>query len=454
MGDIGTKFECDVSLSPRKTHKRSNSDIPFGFSTILRSSSLLISLRGAYVKRESSKVAGMWERKCEGEVVDDMFNAYLNLNSLGRLNTFRAENGEDLDSRASGTKANGGDSSDNEATSSITGSGTNNMHRPGVSSVSDKREGIKRSTGGDIAPMTRHYIRVSIDSVMGKMNFMEDSLKLPPSPGGRMGKIVYGDSIDPNIDTFNLEFGNGMFNGAKLNKIMANENLAEMALTDPKSVKRLLLLDMLLCHTCDDLAGNSFVYDPNLNSFNDSPNVFNHPPQPQTYSCELCGNDSHYGYDCPPWVPLVYEQESCYNQNFEHVANLSTHTPEPSLRFNSIYYDDDDDEERTIPLNEIISQLPPSIAITPVLPTMEPKDSLIMGDKNLSTIPEKESDEFIKSSVEDLVPIKRESKDMSNSDKECDLLFCDNSVTFSNPLFDSNDDFTSSDDDSLPEEDV
>ncbi|GJR35164.1 hypothetical protein Tco_1210848 [Tanacetum coccineum] len=179
-------------------------------------------------------------------------------------------------------------------------------------------------------------------------------------------------------------------------------------------------------HGCGG-AGNSFVYDPNLNSFNDSPNVFNHPPQPQTYSCELCGNDSHYGYDCPPWVPL--------------------------LRFNSICYDDDDDEERTIPLNEIISQLPPSIAITPVLPTMEPEDSLIVEDENLSTILEKESDELIKSSVEDLVPIKRESKDTSDSDKECDLPFCDNFVTFSNPLFDSNDDFTFSDDDSLPEED-
>ncbi|GKD44563.1 hypothetical protein Tco_1269208 [Tanacetum coccineum] len=74
----------------------------------------------------------------------------------------------------------------------------------------------------------------------------------------------------------------------------------------------------------------------------------------------------------------------------EHTTNLSTHTPEPSRRFNSIYYDDDDDEESTIPLNEIISRLPLSIANTPVLPTMEPRDSLIMGDENLSTIPEKE----------------------------------------------------------------
>ncbi|GJT66558.1 hypothetical protein Tco_1495230 [Tanacetum coccineum] len=38
----------------------------------------------------------------------------------------------------------------------------------------------------------------------------------------------------------------------------------------------------------------------------------------------------------------------------EQVANLSTHTPKPSRRFNSIYYDDDDDDDDdkiTIPLN-------------------------------------------------------------------------------------------------------
>ncbi|GKA11354.1 hypothetical protein Tco_0690787 [Tanacetum coccineum] len=136
-------------------------------------------------------------------------------------------------------------------------------------------------------------------------------------------------------------------------------------------------------------------------------------------------------------------------RQLEQAANLSTYTTEPSRRFNS-FYDDDDDEESTIPLNEIISQIPPSIAITPVLPTMEPEDSLIMEDEHLRTIPEKESDEFIKSSVEDLVPIPRESEDTSDSDKECDLPF---SMTFSNPLFDANDDFTSSDDESLPKED-
>ncbi|GJV45951.1 hypothetical protein Tco_1430487 [Tanacetum coccineum] len=124
----------------------------------------------------------------------------------------------------------------------------------------------------------------------------------------------------------------------------------------------------------------------------------------------------------------------------EQATNLSTYTAEPSRRFKSIYDDKDDNEESTIPLNEIISELPPSIAITT------------------------EADEFIKSIVEDLVPIPSEPEDTSDNDSECDLPFCDDSppldvlggnfVTFSNPLFDANDDFTSSDDESLPEEDV
>ncbi|GJR40469.1 hypothetical protein Tco_1216153 [Tanacetum coccineum] len=403
------------------------------------------------------------------------------------------------------------------------------------------------------------------------------------------------------------------------------------------------------CSSCSIVgAGNEFVHNPNPFPYDNTPDFYDQPPQPQfeTYSCELCGNDSHYGYDCPPRFPLVYEQEPSYNQNFsdnyypqnspsfpqqylccencggphesfqcqpmnqnyfepnpiynssysgfdqppqysinhqedlnqqrisdvhngwdkiddlqnellqmiqlfcekflqqkqaasidqsplqemslqemedlkqhyldemlslsndlgikdyhnekidirfrrecenmidelkgkfngmsieinkkkelqqlEQAAKLSTYTTEPSRRFN--YFYDDDDEESSIPLRDIISKLPPSIAITPVLPTLEPEDSLIMGNEELSTIPEKESDEFIKSSVEDLVPIPSESEDTSGSDSDCDLPSCDNispinvseekSVIFSNPLFDSNDNFTSSDDESLSDEDV
>ncbi|GKE00291.1 hypothetical protein Tco_1388274, partial [Tanacetum coccineum] len=95
---------------------------------------------------------------------------------------------------------------------------------------------------------------------------------------------------------------------------------------------------------------------------------------------------------------------------------------------------------------------------------MESEDSLIMEDEHLRTIPEMESDEFIKSSVEDLVPIPSEFEDTSGSDSDYDLPSCnyfspinipkEKSVTFSNPLFNINDDFTSSDDESLSDEDV
>ncbi|GKD58457.1 hypothetical protein Tco_1295966, partial [Tanacetum coccineum] len=64
------------------------------------------------------------------------------------------------------------------------------------------------------------------------------------------------------------------------------------------------------CYSLPHVSKPNFVDDP--------PKVFNLPPQPQfeTYSCELCRNNAHYGYDCPSRVPLVYEPEPCYNQNF------------------------------------------------------------------------------------------------------------------------------------------
>ncbi|GKE40548.1 hypothetical protein Tco_1463953, partial [Tanacetum coccineum] len=122
------------------------------------------------------------------------------------------------------------------------------------------------------------------------------------------------------------------------------------------------------------------------------------------------------------------------------------------------------EQERSILLRDIISKLPSSIAITPVLPTLEPEDSLIIGNEELSTIPEKDTDEVIKSSVEDLVPIPSESEDTSESNSDCILSLCgdlspinvyeEKSMTFSNPLFDSNNDFTFSDDESLSDENI
>nr|GEV94737.1 hypothetical protein [Tanacetum cinerariifolium] len=86
-------------------------------------------------------------------------------------------------------------------------------------------------------------------------------------------------------------------------------------------------------------------------------------------------------------------------------------------------YDNDNDEESSIPLRDIIiSELPSCIAITPIVST---KESLIIRDEHLDTIPETKSDEFIKSSVENLGLNPSESED-EHIPKEI----------YSNPLFD------------------
>nr|GFB18249.1 hypothetical protein [Tanacetum cinerariifolium] len=104
-------------------------------------------------------------------------------------------------------------------------------------------------------------------------------------------------------------------------------------------------------------------------------------------------------------------------------------------------------------------------AIASDLPAIEPKYSLSMANEHLITIPETKSDEVIKSSVKNLVPIPSEFEVTFVNESDCDVPVKDESSpifkTFSNPLFDCNydftfinDDFTSSDDESLPYEDV
>nr|GEW67540.1 hypothetical protein [Tanacetum cinerariifolium] len=126
-----------------------------------------------------------------------------------------------------------------------------------------------------------------------------------------------------------------------------------------------------------------------------------------------------------------------------------------------VCYDDDDDEERSDSLDDnIISGLPSFSAITPnepVLSTEEPDNSLSMGDEHLDTIPATKSDEFIKSSVENLIPIPSESKGIP--DTMCDVHL----ITNPTPLeakdyfeieINYNDDYSSSDDDSLYNENI
>nr|GEZ50415.1 hypothetical protein [Tanacetum cinerariifolium] len=106
-------------------------------------------------------------------------------------------------------------------------------------------------------------------------------------------------------------------------------------------------------------------------------------------------------------VRSLYEMKL---QREEHATQIST----PYLKCH-VFYDDDDAEYRS-------------------------RGPSHNGDEDISTISKKESDEFIKSSVEDLVPIPSGFEDTSRSDSECILPSCD--------------DFTSSDDESLSDEDV
>nr|GEU49488.1 hypothetical protein [Tanacetum cinerariifolium] len=108
-----------------------------------------------------------------------------------------------------------------------------------------------------------------------------------------------------------------------------------------------------------------------------------------------------------------------------------------------VCYDDDDDEEESNSLKDnIIFEFPPCSTVTP----SEPIDSLSMGDEHLDTIPATESEEFIKSCVENLVPNPSESE----GENGCDMPSC--FTTFSNILFDADYDFESIDNQSLHNE--
>nr|GEY35864.1 hypothetical protein [Tanacetum cinerariifolium] len=124
----------------------------------------------------------------------------------------------------------------------------------------------------------------------------------------------------------------------------------------------------------------------------------------------------------------------------EQWAYLSTR---PSKRLTSFCYDDDDDAAYT-------SAITPD---EPVLSTEEPDNSLSMGDEHLDTIPATESDEFIKSGVENLIPIPSESEGIP--EHVCDVPSHDNSPPFDvsndqiEDFSESNEEFSSIADDSF-----
>ncbi|GJT39422.1 hypothetical protein Tco_0939287 [Tanacetum coccineum] len=246
-------------------------------------------------------------------------------------------------------------------------------------------------------------------------------------------------------------------------------------------------------------------------------------------TCELCGNDAHYGYNCPSQVPFVYNQDPRFNQNLDNFSQTSPSSPhfdqfqppqypvihQPRQEMSTemllakeklikairtcLKNNNQPPEEKSIAvllaeksiltvmqtleekqndtksMQELLLQISKDLqtlsntsnqlkqeeqdnAITPDLPIT---DSLVMEDEHLDTIPEMDSDEEIESSVENLNLTPSESEDLSDYVSECDLPFRDNSPDFnndseifSNLLFDSNTDYTSSDDEPSSEKDV
>nr|GEU87015.1 hypothetical protein [Tanacetum cinerariifolium] len=203
-------------------------------------------------------------------------------------------------------------------------------------------------------------------------------------------------------------------------------------------------------------------------------------------TCEFCENGAHDDYNCPSQVPFIqtlpsfpqqypccedcrgphgtyqcqpmnyYESNPCYDSSYSGFDQIepAQYSVNPSLNIQN----EPDAHELFISkliqqkLQNEYAQPFSAIAITFDLPTVEPEDSLRMGDEHLDTILATKSDEFIKYSIENLIPSPSESEDLSDS--ECDVPAGDDFTTFSNLLFDADDDLSSSDDESFSDEDI
>nr|GEV59952.1 hypothetical protein [Tanacetum cinerariifolium] len=110
------------------------------------------------------------------------------------------------------------------------------------------------------------------------------------------------------------------------------------------------------------------------------------------------------------------DTQELFRELFNDVQNiheeLAKYINTPSWNRPAFYDDDDDDMDYTI-------------AMTPILSTEEPDNSLSMGDEHLDTISATESDEVLKSSVENLIPIPSEFEGIPQH--MCDVPFHDNS---------------------------
>nr|GEV61608.1 hypothetical protein [Tanacetum cinerariifolium] len=134
----------------------------------------------------------------------------------------------------------------------------------------------------------------------------------------------------------------------------------------------------------------------------------------------------------------------CMHDNVEDLIESAFNTK--LLSINSQRLDKKEQE-----VKNVVEQPAERGNLTPILSTKEPEYSPSMGYEHSNTTPEMESDEIIKSGVEELVPILNENEVTLEDKKECDMPVCENS-----PVCDNHSDIFSdsnNDDDILVYED-
>ncbi|GJS52579.1 hypothetical protein Tco_0625941 [Tanacetum coccineum] len=180
------------------------------------------------------------------------------------------------------------------------------------------------------------------------------------------------------------------------------------------------------------------------------------PAQYETYSCEFSGNDAHYGYDCPPQVLRLQEQE--VEEKHELLAEEQAANPsEPSLV--SYFYNAACDNISTLSTTYTIHLTKSATIITnPSELTRRiyhNHDIFYDGDDNEELFPDevKRIQQILERtlfeaitpdfSITDSLKSKDLSKDLSDIESECNVPVCDDFTTVSNPLFDDDNDSSS-----------
>nr|GEY39950.1 hypothetical protein [Tanacetum cinerariifolium] len=232
------------------------------------------------------------------------------------------------------------------------------------------------------------------------------------------------------LNTFKSSNDDSNVVNAPQEPIVFNQDPGENSSQSPPQI------DHQCCYGCSDLLDGIFCQQCTYNS---------------------CGKGAHYGYNCSLKVWIISNQEPCHNQNVKEI-------PQTLPSFHPTCYSGDENSFAYDSTPNFVNDSPNVFNphSQPLMYSYEfcgnnaqyghdcpPQDSLSMGDEHLDTIPEKKLDKFIKSSVENLVPNPSKSED----EHEYDVPVCDDVTTFSNLLFGADDNFSSSDNKSLLNQD-